>query len=179
MRILNAATDAAAVDTLLARDVFAGSERQAADAAAIVADVRTRGDAALLDYTRRFDAPDMRADRLRVPHGALAAARDAVGETFLSAVTLAARNLRDFHERQLRNDWFVHRAGGGWVGQRFTPIDRVGVYVPGGVAVLPSTLLHVAVPAQVAGVPSIAVCLPPRRDSSGEVHVLAAAADRH
>ncbi|NUQ02086.1 MAG: histidinol dehydrogenase, partial [Armatimonadetes bacterium] len=74
-------------------------------------------------------------------------------------------------------DWFASRPGGGWVGQRFTPIDRVGVYVPGGNAVLPSTLLHVCVPAQVAGVRELAVCTPPRRDGSGEVHLLAAAAE--
>jgi histidinol dehydrogenase len=175
MKILSARDEPAAVEALLRRDVFSGTAEHARIAADILADVQARGDAALVDYTRRFDAPDMTAALLRVPPEAFAAARAAVSPGFLAAVELAAANLRDFHARQLRQDWFCPRPGG-WVGQRYTPLDRVGLYVPGGQAVLPSTLLHTAVPAQVAGVAQIAVCTPPRRDASGEIHVLAAAA---
>jgi histidinol dehydrogenase len=176
MRILDAVTQRDAVEALLRRDVFSGTHEHAQAAEAILTDVRGRGDAALLDYTRRFDAPDMQADQLRAGRDVLEAALAQVSDEFLAAVDRAVANLRDFHERQLRQDWFAPRPGGGWVGQRFTPLDRVGVYVPGGQAVLPSTLLHTAVPAQVAGVGEIVVCTPPRRDGTGEVHLLAAAA---
>lgn len=176
MRILDAVRDADAVRALLARDPFAGTGEHAAQAAAIVEDVRLRGDQAVLEHTRRLDAPDFRLAQLKVSAEALAQACPPQAEAFRDAVALAIRNLRDFHQRQLRQDWFAARPGGGWVGQRTTPIERVGVYVPGGQAVLPSTLLHVCVPALVAGVKSLVVCTPPRRDGSGEVHLLAAAA---
>ncbi len=176
MRMLDAATEAAQVQAVLARDPFVGTAEHARDAERIVHDVRQRGDAALLDYTRRFDAPEMTLPRMRVSAADLAAARRAVPGEFIAATATAIGNLTDFHRRQVRQDWFATRPGGGWVGQRFSPIERVGVYVPGGQAVLPSTLLHVCVPAQVAGVKQIAVCCPPRRDGTGEVHLLAAAA---
>ncbi len=176
MRILDAVRDAAAVQALLARDPFAGTGEHAVQAAAIVEDVRQRGDAAVVEHTRRHDAPAFRIDQLKVTHEALNQAVPQIDNAFHAAVELAIRNLRDFHQRQLRQDWFAPRPGGGWVGQRTTPIERVGVYVPGGQAVLPSTLLHVCVPALVAGVKSLAICTPPRRDGSGEVHLLAAAA---
>ncbi|MBI5832385.1 MAG: histidinol dehydrogenase [Armatimonadetes bacterium] len=175
MRILSAVEQPAAVDAILRRDVFSGTHQHAQAAAEILAAVQQRGDEALLDYTRRFDAPDMTLEQMVVTPEQLAAARAAVSPEFREAVMVAADNLEDFHERQLRQDWFATRPGGGWVGQRVTPVDSAGVYVPGGQAVLPSTLLHVCVPAQVAGVRRLAVCCPPRRDGSGEVHLLAAA----
>ncbi|MCC7494268.1 MAG: histidinol dehydrogenase [Fimbriimonadaceae bacterium] len=176
MRILDNATAPEAVRALLARDVFAGTGEHAQQAAAIVQDVRERGDAAVLEYTRRFDCADFRADQMRVAPAAIKAARNAVPPAFLNAVAVAVGNLTDFHRRQVRQDWFAPRPGGGWVGQRFTPVQAVGAYVPGGQAVLPSTLLHVCVPAQVAGVERLAVCCPPRADGCGEPHLLAAAA---
>jgi histidinol dehydrogenase len=176
MRVLCASREPDAVAALLRRDVFAGTHEHAQAAAAILDDVRARGDAALVDYTRRFDCPTMTVERLRVPAADLTAALAAVTPAFRAAVGQAVANLRDFHLRQTRQDWFAPRPGGGWVGQRQTPVDRVGVYVPGGQAVLPSTLLHTCVPAQVAGVRSLAVCTPPRPDGTGEVHLLAAAA---
>jgi len=176
MQILDAVRDADAVRALLARDPFAGTGEHAQQAAAIVEDVRHRGDAAVVELTRKHDAPEFRLDQLKIAPEALRQAEQAVSDEFRDAVALAIHNLRDFHERQLRQDWFASRPGGGWVGQRTTPIERVGVYVPGGQAVLPSTLLHVCVPALVAGAKSLAVCTPPRRDGSGEVHLLAAAA---
>lgn len=175
MRILDAGRQPDEVDALLRRDPFVGTAEQAAAAEAIVADVKARGDEAVLESTRRFDAPDMRLEQLRVSDAELTAARAAVDRRYLLALGTAAGNLRDFHQRQLRQDWFAARPGGGWVGQRFVPLDRVGVYVPGGQTILPSSLLHACVPAQVAGVPSIAVCTPPRRDGSGDPRILAAA----
>lgn len=176
MRLLSATAQPDEVAQLLRRDVFSGTAEHARVAAEILAAVQQHGDTALLDYTQRFDSPALTLDRLRVSPAQLAAARAAVAPEFVAAVELAAANLRDFHARQLQQDWFATRPGGGWVGQRFTPVDRVGVYVPGGRAVLPSTLLHCCVPAQVAGVRSLAVTTPPRPDGSGEVHLLAAAA---
>lgn len=175
LRVLCASRQPDEVRALLRRDVFAGAEPQARAAEEILAAVRARGDAALLELGRRFDAPQQTAAGLRVDPAALAAARAAVSADFLAAAGLAITNLTDFHRRQGQQDWFAPRPGGGWVGQRWTAVDSVGIYVPGGQAVLPSTLIHVAVPAQVAGVRRLAVCSPPRPDGSGEAHLLATA----
>lgn len=175
MRRFHAGREAEAVAALLRRDPFVGTEEQAEAAARIVADVRARGDAAVLEYTRRFDAPEMALAQLRVSDTELESARAGVDRKFLLALGTAAENLRDFHQRMVRQDWLHTRPGGGWVGQRFTPVDRAGIYVPGGQAALPSSLLHCCLPAQVAGVRELAVCTPPRRDGSGEPHILAAA----
>ncbi len=176
MRILDAAREAEQVLALLARDVFSGSEQHAREAQAIVADVGARGDEALIELTRKFDAPGFSAEQLRVRFEELEASLILADDEFLEAVELAVENLSDFHQRQLRQNWFAPRAAGGFVGQRFLPMERVGVYVPGGQAVLPSTLLHVCIPALVAGVEEIVVCTPPRPDGKCDLHLLAAAA---
>lgn len=176
MRILDATADADAVAKLLAPDVLTESAAHAAAAAEVIAAVRERGDAAVLEQTRRFHAPEMTLEGMVVTTNQLTGARTAVGREFIAAAEVAIANLRDFHQRQLRQDWLAPRPGGGFVGQRFVPIERVGVWIPGGAAVLFSTLLHVVVPAQVAGVRELLVCTPPRPDGSAEPHLLACAA---
>jgi histidinol dehydrogenase len=127
----------------------------------IVAGVRERGDEALLEYTERFDR--IRPEPLRVAVEEISEARDALPPEVEESFRVAIENVRFFHERELDRPWEASR-GGATVGQRVRPIRRAGLYVPGGHGAYPSTLVMSAVPAQVAGVPEISVCVPPGRD---------------
>ena len=130
--------------------------------AAILRDVKTRGDAAVLEYTLRFD--DLNADSvtaLEVPAAALKAAFETgISDTEREALLTAAARVRAFHERQKAADWTYTEADGTVLGQRITPLDRVGLYVPGGKAAYPSSVLMNAIPAKVAGVPEIIMVAP-------------------
>jgi len=139
----------------------------------ICADVRARGLPALLDYTRRIDGVDVTAASLVVPREALAAAHAAVDRGFLDAVRRIKARVETFQRAVLTRDVTVPLAGGGSLRQRYLPLDRVGVCVPGGAAAYPSTLLMTVVPARVAGVPEVVVVAPPTRFGSENVHVLA------
>jgi len=141
----------------------------------IVGSVRARGDEALLDHTRRLDWPKATARGLKVKAREIDQALAEVGEEFLGAVELAAARVRAFHEKQLPRDWFDCRLSGVVLGQKFTPIERVGIHVPGQSAALPSSLLMGFVPAQVAGVEEIVVVTPPRRDGTVHPAILATA----
>ncbi len=125
--------------------------------ASILADVRARGDAALRDYTAQFD--HVRIEQFRVSD--LKAAYAEVPPETVAALRHAAERVEQFHRRQPLTSWFTHDLGG-TLGQVASPLDRVGVYVPGGTAPLPSTLLHCAIPARVAGVRQVMVATPPR-----------------
>lgn len=139
----------------------------------ICADVRDRGLDALLEYTRRIDGVEVAADALVVPADRLAAAhRDAEPE-FLAAVRRIAGNVERFQRALLARDVAVPLAGGGVLRQRYLPLDRVGVCVPGGAAAYPSTLLMTVVPARVAGVREIVVVAPPTKFGAENRHVLA------
>ena len=130
-------------------------------AAAIIADVRARGDAALLDYTRRFDRLDVdRADRLEISRPDLIAAFEQMTPADRGALTTAAARIRVFHERQKAESFSIRESSGTELGQRVTPLDRVGLYVPGGKAAYPSSVLMNAIPAQVAGVREIIIAVP-------------------
>ena len=118
----------------------------------IVADVRTRGDAALADYTHRFDRVDVRVMGLRITADEIAAACRAVAPDVLAALTLAHDRIRAFHERQMPADLRFTDALGVSLGWRWTAVASVGLYVPGGTASYPSSVLMNAVPAKVAGV---------------------------
>ncbi|NCY03419.1 MAG: histidinol dehydrogenase, partial [Planctomycetia bacterium] len=139
----------------------------------ICGDVRRQGLAALLDYTRRIDAATVTADTLFVGPQDLAAAHAAVEPGFLRAVRRIRADVARFQEALLSRDVTVPLAGGGVLRQRYVPLDRVGVCVPGGAAAYPSTLLMTVVPATVAGVREIVVVAPPTRYGSENVHVLA------
>lgn len=139
--------------------------------------VREKGDDALVDYTRRFDCPDF-APPLRVSEQEMARAAASVSIESREQISGAAANIRAFHEVQLEKSWFQTRPDGSILGQRVLPVDAVGLYVPGGQGgntPLLSSLLMNAIPAQVAGVPRLAVCTPPRNDGSVDPHILAAA----
>lgn len=139
----------------------------------ILADVRQRGDTALRDWTHKIDG--IALDRITVDPADFAIALEAIPTDLRAALEFAAKRIRQFHSYQPLPNWTTTEMGGR-VGQRVTPIDRVGVYVPGGTAPLPSSLLMGVIPAQVAGVKEIVVATPPSRDGRVPQSILAAAA---
>lgn len=140
---------------------------------AILADIEQRGDAAVREYTKRFDGVDL--DSFPVSPEEIDDAVDIVGPDFMAILEEAAANIRAYHERQVEQTWIDTFRPGVRLGAKFTPIQRVGVYVPGGTAAYPSTVLMDTIPAHVAGVPSIAVFTPPAKDGSVNPYILAAA----
>ena len=154
----------------------AEDERIGQTVAEIVAAVRSGGDAALVEYTRRFDRVEAGAAReLEIPADELRAALEGLPAQVRAALEAAAARVRSFHERQLASSWTYQEADGTRLGQRVTPLDRVGIYVPGGRAAYPSSVLMNAVPAKVAGVGEI-VMVVPTPDGVRNQAVLAAAA---
>jgi histidinol dehydrogenase len=146
---------------LAARSVALDSELLA-QVGAIIGDVRKRGDVALVEYTRRFDGVELRADELRVSEATLRDSAARVEKEVLSALRVAIKNVSVFHERQLEQSWEISPADGIRLGQRITPLECVGLYVPGGTASYPSSIVMNVVPAQVARVERIVVTTPPR-----------------
>ena len=130
----------------------------------IVDDVRKRGDEAVREYTERFDG--VRLGDLRVSNEAIEAAAAQLDDGLRAALHHAARQIRDFHERQKKQSWFSTRPDGALVGAKVQPLDSVGIYVPGGRALYPSTVLMNALPAQVAGVARIVCVTPPTKDGT-------------
>lgn len=135
--------------------------------------VQERGDEALKEFTAIFDGPFL--DSFLVTEEEIDAAVATVGPDFMAVLEEAADNIRTYHERQVETTWMDTFRPGVCLGAKFTPIQRVGVYVPGGTAAYPSTVLMDIIPAHVAGVPSIAVFTPPRKDGSVNPYILAAA----
>lgn len=164
---------AAARAGVLRRPPLDEDEATATAVAAVLAEVRGRGDAALRELTARFDGVDLA--QFEVPRERWAAAAAAIDPELRAALELAVDEIRRFHERQARNSW-VDFSVEGARGQLVVPLERVGVYVPGGAAPLPSSLIHAAVPAQVAGVGEIIACSPPQRASGEPAEVVLAAA---
>jgi histidinol dehydrogenase len=129
--------------------------------ATILEDVRRRGDRAVLEYTRRFDRVDAKSvGALEIPGEQLRAARDGLGRVQREALEHAAQRIRAYHERQPLASWQFTEPDGTVLGQQVTALDRVGVYVPGGKAAYPSTVLMNALPAKVAGVADIVMVVP-------------------
>ena len=134
--------------------------------AAVLADVRRRGDQALLEYEERFDGVTLMS--LRVSEAEMAEAESLVGEPLKEALAVAAANIRRFHEAQRMQPISVVTTGGVTCSQRAVPIQKVGLYVPGGTAPLFSTVLMLAIPAKIAGCRQIVLCTPP--DRQGKIH---------
>ncbi len=144
----------------------------------ILAQIRARGDQALVEYTRRFDCPDFDLTRLAVAQADLAQALDRIPATDLDILQQAIANIRAYHAHQAEKSWWTTAPDGTILGQMVRPVDRVGLYVPGGQAgttPLISSLIMNAVPAQVAGVSEIAVVSPPTNDGSLNPDLLATA----
>ena len=140
----------------------------------IIDQVRSRGDAAVMDLTQLFDG--VRPASLRVDPAALHASYESLLPDLKSILSEAAENIRRFHEKQVRRSWFVEDGDGVVLGQRFVPVERAGVYVPGGTAAYPSSVLMCVIPAQVAGVETIHLTSPPGADGLPHPFVCAAAA---
>jgi histidinol dehydrogenase len=144
--------------------------------AQIIDAVRRRGDAALLEYTARFDRwTPADAKALEVPLGEARGALDTLPAAERDALAFAAQRIRNYHERQKQDSWRMSEGDGTMLGQKITPLDRAGLYVPGGKAAYPSSVLMNAVAAKVAGVPEL-VMVTPTPDGSVNEYVLAAAA---
>ncbi|CAM4087083.1 histidinol dehydrogenase [Saccharibacillus endophyticus] len=163
----------------LRRDVEYGSEEQVATVKRIVGDIKAEGDSALLRYTESLDRTRLEASQLRVTAQELQDAYGRVEESFVTAIRAAAVNIRAFHERQKRNSWMELQPDGGMLGQIIRPLRRVGVYVPGGKAAYPSSVLMNVIPAQVAGVPEIVMVTPPATGGTEGIdpYILVAAAE--
>lgn len=142
--------------------------------ARIIRTVRVRGDKALTDFTRLYDG--VRIVSIAVPPKEISAAKRAADPAFVSLLKSAAANIRRYHRHQVRKEWRITDVTGSDLRQRYIPLDRVGVYVPGGTAAYPSTVLMNVVPAQVAGVKEIHLVSPPLKDGSVHPDVLTAAA---
>ena len=132
--------------------------------AEICQNVREKGDSALFSYTREFDKADIDRDTILVTEDEVREAYAAVPEELLSVIRKSLKNIRAFHEKQLQNSWFTTTDKGTLLGQKVTPLETVGVYVPGGKAVYPSSVLMNIVPAKTAGVPNIIMTTPPGKD---------------
>jgi histidinol dehydrogenase len=142
---------------------------------AILDDVRTRGDAALLEFVERFDGAKLTADQLRVTQAELMAVSLKADESLRAAVAEAEMNIANFARKSLRKGWSMKNSHGAKVGEKFDPFQRVGVYIPGGTAPLVSTALMTITLARVAGCPEIVVCTPCRKDGSVDAALLFAA----
>jgi histidinol dehydrogenase len=166
-------------DVVLAKLLaFEGAQDAQVDetVAAILADVKARGDEALIEYTRRFDRVDAsRAAELEIGRDECDRALAALPPAQRSALETAAQRVRDYHERQRVQSWSYQDAHGNELGQRVTPLDRVGVYVPGGKAAYPSSVIMNVMPAKVAGVGEIVMAVPTPQGERNPL-VLAAAA---
>lgn len=163
----------------LRREVEYGSPEQNQVVRTIVSEVKREGDAALLSYSEQFDGVRLSASELRVTKAELEAAYHQVEPSFVEAISAAAANIRAFHARQKRNSWMDLQPDGSLLGQIIRPLKRVGVYVPGGKAAYPSSVLMNVIPAQVAGVPEIVMVTPPATGGKAGIdpYILVAAAE--
>ena len=157
---------------ILNRDIQA-EENVSAAVDAVLAEVKAQGDAALKAYTARFDGVEL--EDLRVTEEELQAAWEAVDPDFITTLEMAAENIRAFHEKQVHKDFLLTREGGIVMGQRYTPIEKVGICVPSSPVAFPSTILMNVIPAKIAGVREIVLVTPPEKDGSISPSALAAA----
>ena len=141
----------------------------------ILANVKEKGDEALFSYTKEFDKVEVTPETIRVTEAEIEEAYKAVDASLLEVIRKALVNIRSYHEKQRQNSWFTSTENGTMLGQKVTPLNRVGVYVPGGKAVYPSSVLMNIVPAKVAGVPHIVMTTPPGKDGKVNPSTLVAA----
>ena len=130
----------------------------------IIDDIKSRRDEAVFEYTKKFDGYDLNADNIIVTEDEIKAAYEEIDACLVEIIRKALVNIRNYHAKQKRNSWFDATPDGTILGQKITPLARVGVYVPGGKAAYPSSVLMNVVPAKVAGVDEIIMCTPPGKD---------------
>lgn len=143
--------------------------------AEIIENVRKNKDAAIFEYSKKFDKADINADNILVSEEEVKEAYEKVDPKLLEVMRKALVNIRSYHEKQKQNSWFQSEDNGAILGQKVTPIEKVGVYVPGGKAVYPSSVLMNVVPAKVAGVEQIIMTTPPGKDGKVNSSTLVAA----
>ena len=142
---------------------------------AIIDDVRERGDEALFEMTKRFDGADLNADNIRVTQAEIDEAYTLVDASLIEVIRKAMTNIRVYHEKQRQYGWFDTTPDGTILGQKVTPLQSTGVYVPGGKAAYPSSVLMNVIPAKVAGVEKIVMVTPPGKDGKVNPGTLVAA----
>ena len=168
MRIISA------TELKIEREMDYGTPAQQAAVRDVLQNVRTRGDEAVREYTLKFDGANLA--ELRVSEADFEAAYGQVSDAFLEAIREAAVNIRTFHQRQVRQSWMDLQENGSMLGQIIRPLEKVGLYVPGGTAAYPSSVLMNAIPAQVAGVERIVMVTPPGKNGAAlNPHILVAA----
>src|SRR5699024_11274184 len=139
----------------------------------IIHKVRQNGDQALFQYTEKFDG--IQLEELRVSEAEINEAQSMVSPTIMEAIQKAQQNITEFHEAQQEKSWYIRRDAGVTLGQQGKPLDRIRIYIPGGKAAYPSTVLMNAIPAKIEGVQVVAVTTPPHTVGTDNAHVLAAA----
>lgn len=139
----------------------------------IIANVINRGDEAILEYAKKFDKADLNS--LEVTTEEIDEAFSLVDEKFVQIIGEAAENIRAFHSKQVKNSFIINEQDGVVTGQKVTPIEKVGLYVPGGTAAYPSTVLMDSIPAKIAGCKEIVMVTPPKADGKVNPVILAAA----
>ena len=130
----------------------------------ILTNVKDNGDLALFEYTEKFDKVKLTAETIKVTDEEIAEAYEQVDDELIRVIRLAMKNIKEYHEMQKEESWFDSKPDGTILGQKITPLSRVGVYVPGGKAAYPSSVLMNVIPAKVAGVDEIIMCTPPGHD---------------
>ncbi|NJI53192.1 histidinol dehydrogenase [Bacillus subtilis] len=159
----------------LKRSIDAGTEEQRKTVRSIIEDVKANGDQAVRSYTAKFDGIEI--DSPLVTKEEFEEAYTSLDTRLLQVIRQAIENIREYHERQLQSSWFYHRKDGTMLGQKVTALDSAGVYVPGGTAAYPSSVLMNVIPALVAGVERIVLVTPPGKDGLLSPGVLVAAAE--
>lgn len=154
------------------RNIDAGNPEQLAAVGAILSAVRSDGDIAVRKFTEQFDG--IKLDELRVSRAELASASEGLDAQMLKIIRTARDNITNYHERQKQQSWFTTDQEGTVLGQKVSPLDRVGVYVPGGTAAYPSSVMMNVLPAKIAGVQEIVMCTPPGKNGIPKA-ILAAA----
>jgi len=155
------------------------SEETAIEVNGIVAEilktVKSEGDIAIFNYTKKFDGVELDSSSIKVSENEFEEALNAVDKGLIEIIKKSANNIREFHENQKTKSWFINKEDGIILGQIIRPIEKVGIYVPGGTAPLPSSVLMNAIPAKVAGVERIVMATPPGKDGKVNATILAAA----
>lgn len=141
----------------------------------ILSNIKEKGDEALFSYTKEFDKAEINAENIRVTEEEIQEAYEKTDPALIEVIRKALVNIRKYHEKQLQNSWFTSQENGTMLGQKITALSRVGVYVPGGKAVYPSSVLMNIVPAKVAGVSRIIMTTPPGKDGKVNPSTLVAA----
>lgn len=154
-------------------DTVTGTDRLDQTVLAIINEVKQKKDEALRAYTAEFDGVTL--DDMIVSEIEFAEAKEQVGEAFIQSLRRAKENITAFHEHQIERSWFTNPGKGIMLGQKVSPLDRVGIYVPGGTAAYPSSVLMNAIPAKIAGVKQVVMTTPPQKDGKVNPYVLVAA----